>query len=229
MTIVMIRQPIYLPYMGFFKKIQTSDVFVYLDDVQFSINSGDNRNKIKAIKGPGWLTVPLDKPHRKKINEVKIVNSQDWRTKHKKIIEENYKKAPYFNSFWNGIKDILNNKWEKLIDVQLAFIEHFNKILDLKTNTIKSSELNIKSSKSQRLLDICKKLNASTYVSGAGGKNYLDEKIFENSGIKVLYEKFRHPTYKQLYGNFFPNLSIIDLLFNEGENAKKILNESKNL
>jgi len=229
MTLVMIRQPGYLPYIGFFKKIQTSDIFVYLDDVQYSIRDGDNRNKIRTHNGSTLLTVPLSKPFGKMINEVEIANSIDWRNNHKNAIKENYKKAPYFEKYWNSIETILSKKWEKLIELNLELIQHFNLVLDLKTKTIKSSELKIKSTKSQRLLDICKKLNASTYVSGELGKDYLDKKKFEEMGIKVLFEKFQHPIYKQIHGEFIPYMSIIDLLFNEGDNAKYILKNSKNL
>jgi len=229
MTLVMIRQPGYLSYIGFFKKIQTSDIFVYLDDVQYSVRDGDNRNKIRTQNGSIVLTVPLTKPFGKMINEVEIANSIDWRSKHKNAIKENYKKAPYFEKYWDNLETILSKKWEKLIELNLELIQYFNVALDLKTITIRSSELKIKSTKSQRLLDICKKLNATTYVSGELGKNYLDKKKFEDIGIKVLFEKFQHPTYKQIHGDFIPYMSIIDLLFNEGDNAKYILKNSKNL
>lgn len=229
MTVVMIRQPGYLPYLGFFKKIQTSDVFVYLDDVQYSVRDGDNRNKIRTNKGTTYLTVPLIKPFGKKINEVNIANSIDWKTQHKNTIKAYYSCSPFFKKYWDSIESILNADWEKLIDINLEFIEYFKKILNLKTKCINSSELNIPSTKSQRILDICKKLNATTYVSGELGRNYLDEKMFHDAGIEVLYEKFQHPVYKQQYSNFIPYLSVIDLVFNEGDNATKILDNSTNL
>ena len=100
--------------------------------------------------------------------------------------------------------------------------------LNLMTCTVNSSTLKKSSNRSQRLLDICKHLDASCYISGISGKDYLDEKIFHNSGIKIIYENFQHPVYKQIYGNFIENLSILDLLFNEGENSQKILISAKN-
>ena len=100
--------------------------------------------------------------------------------------------------------------------------------LNLMTYTVNSSTLKKSSKQSQRLLDICKHLDASCYISGISGKDYLDEKIFHNSGIKIIYENFQHPTHKQIHGNFIENMSIIDLLFNEGENSQKILTNTKN-
>lgn len=225
----MIRQPGYLPYLGFFKKIETSDVFVFLDDVQYSIRDGDNRNKIKTSTGFKWLTIPLHKPFGKKFNEVEIANSKDWRTNHKNLICAFYQKAPFFESYWEEIESILNKKWSKLIDINSRFIEYFCKILEINTKIVFSSDLHINSTRSQRLLDISQKLNAKKYRSGSKGKNYLDEDIFLKNNIEIEYEKFTHPQYNQINGEFLENMSIIDLLFNEGENAKKILIESKNI
>ncbi len=122
----------------------------------------------------------------------------------------------------------MNKKFEKLLDLNLELIKYFNKILHIDTPTIRSSELKIETMETQRLFDICKKLNASVYRSGSFGKEYLDESIFEKGKISIIYEKFEHPTYNQLKKEFIPNLSIIDLLFHEGENAIKILNDCTN-
>ncbi len=229
MTKVSIRQPGYLPYLGFFKKIQSSDIFVYLNDVQYERGDWDNRNKIKTSKGITMLTVPVYNKFGQKLNQVNITNIKNWNEKHMKTIQNNYNKAPFFENYWDKIESILSKKWEKLIELNISLLEYFYSELNLTTKTIFSSDLNIKSTKSQRLLDICKFLNATTYISGEIGKTYLDEEIFTNSGIQVIYEKFQHPTYNQIHGDFIPNLSIIDLLFNEGENSKKILSQSINL
>ena len=101
-------------------------------------------------------------------------------------------------------------------------------VLNLTTYTVNSSAIKKSSDRSQRLLDICKHLDASCYVSGISGKEYLDENIFHNAGIKIIYENFQHPTYKQIHGSFIENISILDLLFNEGENSQAILASTKN-
>ena len=212
MTNVMIRQPGYMPNLGFFKKIQSCDIFVFLDDVQFAKDSFDNRNRIKSSDGVTWITVPLARPvFGKKINEVLISYETDWQNIHCNQIYENYKSAPYFSSYWSDIEKILTCKYKKLIDLNFKLIEYFNHALDITTKTIKSSELAVTKTKTERLIEICSKLNATCYVSGIAGKDYLDEKLFSNSGIKLIYENFIHPTYRQLHGNFIDNLSIIDL------------------
>lgn len=228
MTVISIRQPGYLPYLGFFKKIQSVDTFVFLDDVQYERGDWDNRNKIKTHNESQWLTVPINNKFGSLLTEVKIDNTHDWSKKHRSTIKTNYQKSQYFQKYWKDIEEILNQKWEKLIDLNFAFINYFISELGIKTKTIKSSELNISKSGSEKLLDICKNLNASTYLSGELGRNYLNEKIFQDENIKVIFEKFSHPIYNQIQGEFVPNLSIIDLLFNEGENAINIIKKSQN-
>jgi len=229
MTLISIRQPGYLPYLGFFKKIQSSEIFVYLDDVNYERGDWDNRNKVKTSDGSMWLTVPVFNKSEQKLNEAEISYKTNWNEKHVRAIELNYEKAPYFSSYWNSIKKIIQSRWTKLIDLNLSLIEFFNQELELKTKTIKSSDLKIATTGSQRLLDVCKVLNCSQYLSGEIGRDYLEEEIFQKEGISVIYEKFQHPEYSQLYGKFLPNLSIIDLLFNEGEKSKEVLSNSKNV
>ena len=230
MTNVMIRQPGYMPNLGFFKKIQSCDIFVFLDDAQFAKDGFDNRNRIKSSDGVAWITVPLARPvFGKKMNEVLISYETDWQSIHCNQIYQNYKSAPFFFSYWPDIEKILTCKHKKLIDLNFQLIKYFNQTLGITTKTIKSSELVVTQTKTERLIEICSKLNATCYISGITGKDYLDEKLFLNSGIKLTYEHFIHPTYGQLHGNFIDNLSIIDLLMNEGPRSQKIISESTNL
>ena len=230
MTNVIIRQPGYLPNLGFFKKIQSCDTFVFLDDVQFVKDRFDNRNQILSKSGKIWLTVPLKRPvFKKNLNEIVISNENDWNLDHLNLIHDAYVNSKFFDMYWNSIKQILEKRWEKLIDLNMELIDYFISILDLETKTVYSSKLKKSSNQSQRLLDICNYCNASCYISGVSGKEYLNEEIFRKSGIKVIYENFQHPIYTQLYKPFEQNLSILDLLFNEGDNSRKILDETKNL
>ena len=230
MTNVMIRQPGYMPNIGFFKKIQSSDIFVYLDDVQFAKDDFDNRNQIKTRRGVEWITVPLNRPvFEKNFNEVSISYETDWIKKHCNKISESYKSTPYFSSYWYEIEKILNKKYKLLIQLNFELIKYFIKILGIHTRTIKSSELSITKIKTERLVEICLKLNATCYISGIGGKDYLDESLFDNAKIKLIYENFVHPKYTQVHGDFIKNMSIIDLLLNEGPKSKKILYNSKNI
>ena len=228
MTIVGIRQPGYMAHTGFFKRIQSCDIFVYLDDVLYEKRRWDNRNYINSSTGKVLLTVPALHKSDQNFNEVKIANDENWGIKHLKAIERSYRRAPYFDKYWSHIEAILSKKWEKLIDLNFAIIEFCNKGLEITTKTIKSSELNVNLKSTERLVEICKKLNADTYFSGASGKNYMDEELFQKENIDVIHENFISEKYKQLHGEFVPNLACIDLLFNEGENAKNILLKSKN-
>ena len=229
LTNVIIRQPGYLPNLGFFKKIQSCDTFVFLDDIQFVKDRFDNRNRIRTKDGTTWLTVPVKRPvFKKNLNEILITNDIDWQRNHLNIIEEAYHDARLFTTYWYSLQKILDKNWTKLIDLNIELIRYFMSVLNLTTYTLNSSTLKKSSDRSQRLLDICKHLDASCYISGISGKDYLDEEVFHNSGIKIIYENFQHPLHKQIHGNFIENLSILDLLFNEGENSQKILISAKN-
>jgi len=226
---VMIRQPGYMPNIGFFKKIQSSDIFVFLDDVQFSKDSFDNRNKIKTIHGSEWITVPLKRPvFEKKLNQVSISYITNWIKDHSNKILDSYNSTAYFSSYWYDIEKILNKNYEYLIELNFELINYFLKILQISKELIKSSELGITTTKTERLIEICSKLNVTTYISGIGGKNYLDKSLFKNSKINLKFENFVHPSYNQLHGTFMKNMSIIDLLFNEGSNSINIIKNSKN-
>lgn len=229
MTTVSIHQPGYLPFMGFFKKIQSCDIFVELDDVAYTRSDFDNRNRIRTHDGSMFLTVPVLNKFNQKLNEVKITNNENWNHKHVMAIKNNYQKSLYFEKYWWDLEHIMMNKWEKLLDLNLSIIKYIYNELQLETKIIKSSELEINLSGSEKILEICKKLKCTTYLSGPFGKNYLDEKSFFDSGIKVVYENFKHPNYNQIHDNFIPNLSIIDLLFNEGDLSRTILSNSINI
>ena len=228
MKILSIRQPGYLPFIGFFKKIQATDVFVFLDDVQYTRSDFDNRNKIRIQDDSMWLTIPIFNKTGQTLNEVKIDYSKKWVSKHKSSIEYNYEKAPYFEEYWKDIELILDKSWEKLIDLNMELINYFITKLEINTKTVFSSELNINKTGSEKLLEICKDLQVDTYLSGEFGRNYLDINLFQQENIKVIFEKFEHPTYDQTFDGFVQNMSIIDLLFNEGQNAKNILKNCKN-
>jgi hypothetical protein len=214
--------------MGFFKKIQSSDIFVFLDDVQFEKNGWHNRNKIKTAENWMWLTVPVKVKLGMNLNEIKIDHSTKWIKKHKKSIELNYSKTEFFSEYWEDFERIFDNKFEFLIDMNIKFISQILKILNIKTKVIFSSSLGITEKKSTRILEICKAVNSSNYISGIMGEDYLNKEEFEKNGISIDVQEYQHPIYKQNYKSFLPNMSIIDLLFNEGDYSGKILEESKN-
>ena len=147
---------------------------------------------------------------------------------HCDLIFENYHKTKYFSSYWNSIKKIIDKKHEKLIDLNINLIQFINSELKISTEIFSSSDLNISETKTKKLVSICSRVNATCYISGISGRDYLDEQLFSDAKIKLIYENFIHPKYDQLYGNFLENMSVIDLLFNMGEQSVEILSKCKN-
>jgi hypothetical protein len=228
MKTVCIRQPGYLPNIGFFQKLMFCDEFVYLDDTKYGSERWDNRNKIRSDKDFMFLTIPIVRKTKNMLNEILIANNENWQKKHLRSLSLHYSKAPYFDDYWFELKSILEKKWEKIIELNIELIDWIKLKLRIETKTVLSSKLEINETGNKKLLEICKKLNATRYLSGKMGKNYLDESIFVSNNIQVIYDNFDHPKYNQVHGNFLPNMSIIDLLFNEGEKSIKIINNSIN-
>lgn len=223
--IISIHQPAYLPWLGYFHKIALSDVFVFFETTQFEKNSFINRNKIKTSNGPIWLTVPvkLENHLEKKINKIPLAN-KIWQDNHWKSIEYNYKKSKYWDVYSSQLRELYQKEYLNIADLcydQLVLIMNW---LQIKTKIIRSADLrNYESKKQQVVLDICLDLKADLYISGKLGKNYLEEKKFEERGIKVFFQDYQHPQYQQLWGIFTPYLGIIDLLFNEGLQSLEII------
>ncbi len=228
MTIVSIHQPNFVPWIGYFYKIVNCDVFVFLDNVQYTKNSFINRNKIKTPQRDRWLTVPVSFKFGQLINEVKINNNVQWRKKNLRTIEINYKKAPHYDAIYDLLKSAcFRNEWELLTDLNIKLINTICQFLDLRVKTIRASTLGFNTSSTDLLIKIIKKLDGKIYLSGKGGANYQDEEKFKQNGISLLYTDFIGPIYPQLYGDFIPNLSIIDLLFNCGSESIKYISQKK--
>lgn len=221
--IITIHQPNYLPWLGFFDKIQKSDIFVILDDAEYSKNCFINRNKIKTHAGEMWLSLPVQYKSTANINEILLDNKQSWQRKHKNTIINFYSKSPHFKKYWSELEVFYNTQYDKITDITIPMIKIFMKLLNIEKEVVLSSTLNITTKSSDRILDICKKLNANEYISGANGNNYLKKEDFNINNINILFQEYKHPTYNQRFDKFIPYMSIIDLLFNEGENSKKIL------
>jgi len=225
--VVGILQPGYLPWLGFFEQVYRSDIFVIYDDVQYDKNGWRNRNRIKTPNGIQWLTVPviLKKQNKPPIKDVRINNQENWRKKHLESIKTNYSRAKYFFTYYPIFEKIYSKEWEFLIDLDIQIIHVICDVLGLKREFRLSSDLVAEGDKNFRLIDICKKLGADTFYEGQSGKDYIDEKCFKDAGIEVQFQDYKHPEYSQLYGDFIPYLSIIDLLFNEGDRSLEILSK----
>jgi len=222
---ISIHQPLFIPWIGYFDKINKADIFVILDHVQYTKGSWINRNKIKMANNEILLTIPVIKMAlNTPINVIKIDFSKKWIRKHLDTIKYSYKKAPYFDEIYLILENSYMEKQEYLALFNQKLIEIFCEYLEIHTKIIKSSELNVSGNKSQLLLNICKELKADTYIIGMGGNNnYIDFELFKKNNIKIQPQQFHHPTYPQLGKDFIPNLSIIDLLFNKGKDSIEIL------
>lgn len=223
--IVAVHQPNYIPWIGYFYKIMKSDIFVLYDDVQYTKNSYINRNKIKTPQGDCWLTLPvfIKGNFGCNINETQLKNELNWKEKHVKTIEMNYKKAPYFVRYFSGLKEVYEQNYEIISDLNIELIKYFMKSIGIETKLIKSSELDVDGSSTQKLVNICKAVGGDTYLSGKGGDNYQDQSLYEQNDIKLVYTDFIHPEYKQLWGDFLPYMSVMDFLFNCGDECMDIL------
>jgi len=226
MKVVAIHQPNYLPWLGYFYKITNCDVFVFLDNVQYTKNSFINRNKIKTPQGAMWLTVGvLSKgEYGQSISETKIDSNVSWNKNHWKSICQNYARSPYLDKYKEYLESIYQRQWEYLADLNESLIKANCDMLSI-TNVefIRASDLDLSGKGTELLINICQEVGADTYLSGFGGVKYMEEDKFRESGIELKYYNFENPTYHQLWGDFIPNLSIIDLLFNEGDGSLQIL------
>ena len=218
-----IMQPTYLPWMGYFDLIDQSNIFVFLDDVQFEKQSWQQRNKIKTPHGMIWLTVPVLQNLGQKINEVKINNNSNWKEKHWKSIKYNYSNSSHFNEHFEFFEYIYGTNWGCLADLNMTLIEKSSRILGLDTKFIFSSELNVGGKKTDRLINILNETGADEYISTPGSKSYIEVDKFNKENIMLYWNEFNHQTYTQLYGDFMPYLSVIDLLFNCGDKSLSVI------
>lgn len=226
-----ILQPTYLPWLGYFELIKSSDIYIVLDHVQFNRQSWQHRNKIKSNKGIHMLTVPII--HEDKWNKIKNVrisynNNLDVLKHHWNIIKDFYRKSPYLHDYEKSFENIFNKKYVYIRDLNVAIIDNICDILNIHTKKIYSSNLNLDDehmNTEDKLINLCKKIGITHIYEPAGGKLFLDLNPFIDNNIYVEYQNFIHPTYKQLYNDFISHISIIDVLFNEGPNSINILNK----
>tara|TARA_B110000008_G_scaffold276106_1_gene314820 strand:- start:5183 stop:5881 length:699 start_codon:yes stop_codon:yes gene_type:complete len=219
------HQPVYLPWLGLFHKIAIADLFCYFDIVQYQRKDYNNRNKIKTSNGELWLSVPVEsKGHlNKNVSDILIIQDH-WVQKHIRSIELNYKKTPFYLDYFPGLQEILINQSKSSLGIlNLKLLEYFMNCLGIKTPLVKASDYDFNGIGSDLVLDMCIKLGADKYIFGAQGKNYANTNSFMKSNIQVEFQNYIHPVYSQIGRDFVPYMSIIDLLFNEGEQSFEIL------
>ena len=223
--LVAIHQPEHLPWLGFFEKLLRADVFVLLDDVQFSKGDFQNRNRVKGRGGAQWLTVPVTQRLGQRINEVEPVGDA-WREKHWRTLHSCYARAAHFDEFAREFEEFYGRAWTKLSELNVAAIRLLARAFGLEKEFVFSSALGAGGRKSELVLNICKAVGASHYYSGRAGGAYLDAEAFRRAGVEIVVQQFEHPVYEQLFTEehgFVPNLSAVDLLFNRGAEGLELL------
>jgi len=223
-------QPGYLPWLGFFELMQDCELFVLLDDVPYTKKDWRSRNRIRTQEGFQWLTVPvLSRGKRGQlIAEARIDNAVFWGKKHLQSIKWNYSKAKCFNRYIGYFEEIYARNWDYLFDLDSEIIRWLAEQFYIFTPIVKASDLGIKGlSGNLRVIEICKRLKATTLYDSAGAIPFIDRLLFAEAGINVVFQNYTHPVYTQTLRPFFPFMSAIDLLFNEGANSKDIISSGK--
>ncbi len=218
MKTVVIIQSNYIPWKGYFDMISKADVLVIYDEVQYTKNDWRNRNLIKTANGKQWLTIPVRQNNlEQKIFETKVLNQQ-WVKKHINALQINYSKAAYFNECKEWYFSLYENLSEYLSEINVKLIRELCNNFAIKTEIIDSRNLNLIGDKNERLVDACKKLNATHYLSGPAAKTYINETLFHASSIQVEWMQYgSYKEYPQLYPPFVHDVSVVDMLFNTGK------------
>jgi hypothetical protein len=224
--IVAVHQPQYLPWLGYFDKMRRSDVFCFLDNVQYKKNDWQNRNRIKTAQGWQWLTVPVHYRFHQKISEVTINNTVNWKKKHLQALISNYNRTPYFKQFLDILEQVYSETWDSLSDLNIILIKRLSHAFGLGQRPIvKASDYDLRENPTDRLIDICTAMNADTYLSGRDGVKYMKMERFRQSGIRVVVQDFQHPIYPQVFEGFQSHMSAVDLLFNCGAKSLEKIEE----
>jgi hypothetical protein len=220
--IIAIHQPNYIPWLGYFYKIYQSDIFVFLDDAQFSNEGMHNYTYIKTASGSFRLKYPVQQSLGDKINDVRPKDELGWKEKHLNIVESNYHNSVYFNDVFNDYKDVILKDYANIAILNIAFIEFFARKLGINTEYIKASDLNINLSKAEKIIEICRVLGGKIYYSGTGAKAYQKEEDFESFGIELRYSVFKPFHYPQLWEGFQSNVSALDFFMNCGYDWERV-------
>ena len=219
-----IHQLHYLPWLRYFEKIARSDVFIVLDNIQYNKNGWQNRNKIKAASGAMLLTVPVHAPLGCGLDAVAIDDTQPWRKKHFQAIQQNYRRAPYFDSYAALLDEVYAKPWSTLNALNRHMLDGFVRALGIDTRICYASELNVPGVATERLIHLIHAVGADTYYSGAYALDqYLDAAQLEAAGIALQLQEWRAPVYPQFYDPFVADLSIVDLLMHRGPDSLDVL------
>ncbi len=219
------HQPQYLAWTGYYHKMGRADVFVYLDRVQYKKREYQNRNKIKSPAGTLWLTVPvLTKGLRTQaVGDARTDEARDWRRRHWQTLSHHYARSPFFAEHAEYFRELYARPWPRLASLCLELDQYLRSRMGVQTPVFLESRLKPSGRATERILSLCRILGADAYLSGTGGRGYLDEAAFARAGVRLFYQEFRAPVYPQPFGPFLPGLSAADLLFNAGARGARAL------
>lgn len=224
-----ILQPSYIPWRGYFHQILRADLFIFYDDVQFDKNGWRNRNRIKTSQGLQWLTIPVHTkgsvPESIPINKIKISWEKPWNSHHWRGIQFAYRKAPFFEKYFEYFSEVYNRKLDLLSEFTIQTTIELARLLGINhTKFMRSSEINgIEGEKTSRLISILKNVGADHYISGPSARDYIDQVQFDTADIKLEYMTYDYPEYEQFYPPYESQVSIIDLLFMKGNDSLKFV------
>jgi hypothetical protein len=228
---VVVHQPDFLPYLGFFHRFQRADVYLVLDHVQFvqhTSRAWTHRDKIKTRTGAAWLSLSVQKcPLETAIKDVVLSAGQSWRAANLNVLSENYRRAPFYETVFARLEQIYRMPIDRLVAFNMAFIDLVCEWLGIRIARVRSSELDPTDRKSEMIARLVAAVGGTRYLSGIGARDYHDHEPFERRGIEVVWQDFRHPIYPQQFGEFVPSLSVVDALFNCGpDETARILRSS---
>ena len=224
---VAIHQPQYIPWLGYLDKLDSADVFIVLDTVQFKKHEWQNRNRIRTHEGWQWLTVPIIDRFPERIDQVEINAHTDWSRKHRQALRLHYGRAPHWEPLGPSLLALLERPWTRLRDLNVAVLELLCDQLGLGVTRLLASGLAAREDPTDRLIDLCRAAGGTEYLAGESGPGYMDLERFAQAGIAVSAQAYRHPAYPQQYTPFVSHLSVIDLLFNCGPESLAVLRSGR--
>jgi WbqC-like protein family len=223
-VLVGVIQSNFVPWRGYFDFIDDVELFIFYDDVKYTKGDWRNRNKIKSQQGLEWLTVPVKfNKLDQLIENTPIDYSQKWQTLHKKKLFQNYSKAEYFSAYIDEFLSIIDNDYSSISELNVVLCKWIMKILEIQTPVKMSHDFCLSGNKTVRLVDLLTQVSATSYLSGPSARAYLDMELFQQHNIRLEYKSYDYLPYPQLWGEFVGEVSVLDLLFNTGPEARKYL------
>lgn len=224
---VAIHQPQYLPWLGYFDKLDSADLFIFLDTVQFKKHEWQNRNRIRVKDGWQWLTVPIIDRFPERIDCVQVNAATDWQRKHCQALRLHYGRAPFWEPLGPELAALLERPWSRLAELNVAVTDLLCRHLGIRTTRVLASSLSAREEPTDRLIDLCRAVGATVYLAGQSGPAYMDVGRFAEAGIAVQIQAYAHPEYPQRYRPFVSHLAVVDLLFNCGPESLAILRSGR--